>query len=207
MIDLSTHVDFLQIAEGGFLHCYGNTAPFRFNTNEPPQSSRFPAIAQNPEERYVLLVDDSTEDSYNPDFDWSRYLPTAVPLDRKSHDKALDLLFKYFTTFCLRIIPDLFLRDMCRVLNVARAHEPPKVTHYSPMLHNSLVALALAFSDDPRFRDLQARKYFVDAAKSYMETECQQPNISVVQALSFLGSFYGSQGDQGLGFLYFGSFI
>ncbi len=107
----------------------------------------------------------------------------------------------------MRIIPDLFLRDMCRVLSAPRSQVPPKVTHYSPMLHNSLVALALAFSDDPRFRDLQARKYFVDSAKSYMEAESQQPNISVVQALSFLGSFYGSQGDQGLGFLYFGQFI
>ena len=81
------------------------------------------------------------------------------------------------------------------------------MTHFSPMLHNALVALALAFSDDPRFRDLQARKYYVEAAKSYMEAECQQPNISVVEALSFLGSFYASQGDQGLGFLYFGPFI
>ncbi len=77
----------MQIAEGGLLHYYGNTAPFRFKKNEPTQPSRFPAIAQNPEARYVLLVDNSTEEHFNPDFDWSRYLPDAVPLDRRSHDK------------------------------------------------------------------------------------------------------------------------
>jgi len=75
------------------------------------------------------------------------------------------------------------------------------------MLHNSIIALALAFSDDPRFRDLKARQYFIDAAKNYMEAECQKPTLAVVQALSFLGTFYGSQGDQGLGFMYFGAFI
>jgi hypothetical protein len=73
------------------------------------------------------------------------------------------------------------------------------------MLHNSLIALALAFLDDPKFRDLKSRQYFAEKAKSFTEAECQKPNISVVQALSFLGSFHSSQGDQSLGYLYFGA--
>jgi hypothetical protein len=121
--------------------------------------------------------------------------------------RALDALFRYCTSFCLRIIPDLFLKAMYRVLSVPGSQEPPKTAHYSPMLHNVIVALALAFSDDPRFRDLKARQYFIDAAKNLMEAECQKPTLAVVQALSFLGTFYGSQGDQGLGFMYFGTYL
>jgi len=118
--------------------------------------------------------------------------------------RALDLLFKFFTSWCLRLVPALFLRDMYRALCVPRGHIPPKTPHYSPMLHNALVALALAFLDAPQFRDLKARRYFADKAKGYIEAECQKPNISVVQALSFIASFYSSQGDQTLGYLYFG---
>jgi hypothetical protein len=72
------------------------------------------------------------------------------------------------------------------------------------MLHNAIIALALAFSDDSRFRDLKVRRYFIDAAKNHMEAECQKPTLAVIQALSFLGTFYGSQGDQELEAMYFG---
>ncbi|KAF9531094.1 fungal-specific transcription factor domain-containing protein [Crepidotus variabilis] len=193
----------LKLEDGG-IH-YGPTAPFLYgNIESPIQTSRFPAIVQNPQAIYVLIVDEAAEEHYNPDFDWSRHLPTMVPLDRRSHDHALDLLFKFFTSWCLRMVPALFLRDMYRALSGPRSQEPPKTAHYSPMLHNAVVALALAFLDDPRFRDLRARQYFAEKAKSYMENECQKPNISVVQALSLLASFHSSQGDQTLGYLYFG---
>lgn len=96
---------------------------------------------------------------------------------------------------------------MHRALSVPLLQECPKTSHYSPMLHNALVALALTFLDDPKFRDLKTRQYYIDKAKGFMEAECQQPSISVVQGLSFLGSFYGSQGERVLGFLYFGMFL
>jgi hypothetical protein len=72
------------------------------------------------------------------------------------------------------------------------------------MLHNALLALATAFSDDPHIRDLKTRQYFARRAKSYIETECHQPTISAMHALSFIGSFHSSLGDQTLGYLYFG---
>jgi len=72
------------------------------------------------------------------------------------------------------------------------------------MLHNALLALATAFSDDPRIRDLKTRNRFAQLAKSYVEKECQSPNISVVHALSILGSFHSAQGDNTLGYIYFG---
>ncbi|EDR01153.1 uncharacterized protein LACBIDRAFT_312485 [Laccaria bicolor S238N-H82] len=196
----------LNLEEGGFLLAHGNTAVFRFVQVPLPVEgpSRFPAIAENPDATYILLADGVDDSHYNPNFDWSRHLPSNVLLDRRSHDKALDLLFKFFTSWCLRIVPALFLRDMYRALAVPRSHTPPKTPHYSPMLHNALVALGTAFLDDPNIRDLKSRRCFADTAKCYLEVECQKPQLSVVHALDFLAAFHASQGDQTLGFLYFG---
>ena len=104
-------------------------------------------------------------------------------------------------------MPPLFLRDMYRALSVPRTQTPPKTTHYSPMLHNALLALALAFLDDPSVRDYKARQYFADEAKKYLETEASKPNLSTVHALSILGTFHSSQGAQTLGFMYFGEHL
>lgn len=187
----------------------------------PSSSSRFPT--EDPEAHYVLLVDGADDTYYNPDFDWSRYLPNAVPLTRNEHDRyifslcvyhfpyfpfrVLDLSFKFLTSWCLRIVPDLFLRDMHRTISAPRSQSPPKTTHYSPMLHNALISVATAFSDDPRIRDPKSRQYFASTAKNYIEAECQEPNISVVHALSFLGSYHSSIGEQTLGYLYFGELL
>jgi hypothetical protein len=73
------------------------------------------------------------------------------------------------------------------------------------MLHNALVALATAFSEDPRVQDLKFRHYFANKAKSYIDIECREPDISVMHALSILGSFHSSLGDQTLGYMYFGT--
>lgn len=93
---------------------------------------------------------------------------------------------------------------MHRALSIPKSQPLPRTAHYSPMLHNALVALALAFLDEHRFRDLNTRQYFANRAKSYIESECQKPTLSVVHALSILASFHSSQGDQTLGYMYFG---
>ena len=80
---------------------------------------------------------------------------------------------------------------------------PPKTPHYSPMLHNALVALALAFTDEP-FNDIKTRQIYAATAKSFIEAECRKPNLSVVHALSVLSSYHNSLGDQTLGYMYFG---
>ncbi|KAG5351844.1 hypothetical protein C0989_004734 [Termitomyces sp. Mn162] len=78
----------LKLEEGNLL-LHGNTAVFRFAPEPPtsPPPSRFPLDSKSP--RYVLLVDGFDNKNYNPDFDWSRYLPTSVPLDRKEHDRPV----------------------------------------------------------------------------------------------------------------------
>ena len=44
-----------------------------------------------------------------------------------------------------------------------------------------------------------------EGLKRYIEDEAQNPNISVVQAISLIGSFHSTLGEQSLGFLYFGA--
>jgi Fungal specific transcription factor domain len=134
----------------------------------------------------------------------SFHLQSSLHLTMSNYLRLLDLLFKFFSSWCLRVVPILFLRDMFRALSVPPSQPAPRTSHYSPMLHNALLALAMAFSDDPRICDLNSRQYFARKAKSYIEAECQSPNISVVHALSFLASFHSSLGDQTLGYMYFG---
>ena len=92
---------------------------------------------------------------------------------------------------------------MYHALNVPPSQTPPKTLHYSPMLHNALVALALGFLDEP-FRNLKTRQCYAIHAKSFMKAECRKPNLSAVRALSVLGSFHSSQGDRTVGHMYLG---
>jgi hypothetical protein len=194
----------------------------RFGTRLPPEVTPVAPVVENPNRSYVLLVDGVDTTGYDPDFDWSRYLPCEVPLKRREHDKCvfpqlsfqnyrlelpcriLDIAFKFFTMFCLRLVPCLFLRDMHRALSVPRGSPPPKTPYYSPMLHNALVGVSAVFSDDPRIRDLKSRRYFITASKSHFEEECQKPDISLVHALGLLGSYHGCEGEPVLGDLYYG---
>ncbi|KAK0205282.1 fungal-specific transcription factor domain-containing protein [Desarmillaria ectypa] len=180
---------------------YGNVAPFHFAPVPAQRTSRFPEIIADPHAHYVLWLDGVSSSHINPSFDWSRHLPADLFLTRHEHDKILDLLFSFFTSWCLRVVPTLFLRDMYRAITSSGTVKTP---HYSPMLHNALIALATAFSDDPHINSFKTRERYAIKAKSYLDYECEKPNICVVQALSLLGSFHSSNGDQNLGYLYFG---
>ncbi len=104
-----------------------------------------------------------------------------------------------------------------------------KKAHYSPFLHNAVLAVATAFSDDARIsfppqattnissssihptevksKELSSspiRFVLAERAKSYIESECARPPVSAVQALSLLASVYSGMGEQTLGFMYFG---
>ncbi|KAK0484826.1 fungal-specific transcription factor domain-containing protein, partial [Armillaria novae-zelandiae] len=180
---------------------YGNVSPFRFALVPAQHSSKFPEIMADPNARYVLWLDGVSSSHVNLSFDWSRHLPVNLPLTRHEHDKIIDLLFSFFTSWCLRVVPTLFLRDMYRAIASSGTVKTP---HYSPMLHNALIALATAFSDDPHINSFKNREQYAIKAKSYLEYECEKPNICVVQALGLLGSFHATNGDQNLGYLYFG---
>jgi hypothetical protein len=72
------------------------------------------------------------------------------------------------------------------------------------MLHNALLAVATAFSDDPAIKDLATRQLFADKAKSFLENECELPNLSAMTALSILANCYSSTNHPILGCIYFG---
>ncbi|KAH9939365.1 uncharacterized protein BXZ73DRAFT_89034 [Epithele typhae] len=137
-------------------------------------------------------------------FEWSRYLPSEVPISRSEHDRLLEILFKFFLCWGLRIIPELFLRDMHRALSISPTAPCPKSAHYSPMLHNAVMALATAYSDDPVLKSPRCRNMFAKRAKSYIESDCQKPTIALITALSTLAAFHSVCGDQSLAYLYFG---
>ncbi|KAJ7151398.1 hypothetical protein C8R43DRAFT_886920 [Mycena crocata] len=185
---------------------HGITAPFRFGNKLPNEVFRVcPSKLAYPDATYVLLVDgvDATDCDLN--VDWSRHLPSEVSLERREHDKILDLSFKFFTFWTFRIVPTLFLRDMHRALSVPSFQKPPRTPYYSPMLHNALLALSAIFSDDPRLRDPKTRRYFAHAARCSLDAECRQPNISLVHALAFLGTYYADIGDRIVGDMLFGT--
>ncbi|KAJ7704467.1 hypothetical protein B0H17DRAFT_921179 [Mycena rosella] len=182
---------------------------FRFRGRPPNEVSRITCIDafEEPNACYVLLVDGADVSGPSQDVDWSRNLPLEMRLERKEHDRALDLSFKFFSNFGMRIVPPLFLRDMHRALSVPRSQRPPRTPHYSPMLHNALLSVSLIFSDDPYARDPKTRQIFAEAARACLETECRKPDTSLVQALAWLGTYYTELDDRILGDMYFGEQI
>ncbi|KAJ7291268.1 hypothetical protein C8J57DRAFT_1043741 [Mycena rebaudengoi] len=161
--------------------------------------SNEPSRSQNIVGSVASSVDGVDETACDLNFDWSRHLPKEIPLDRKEHDKILDLFFKFFCVFTLPVVPCVFLQDMHRALSVPESQPPPKTPNYSPMLHNAILALASAFSDDPRIQDTRAKESFMAAARDRLEAECQKPDLSLVHALGLMGIYLTNQGAVVLG--------
>jgi hypothetical protein len=139
-----------------------------------------------------------------PILDWSRHLPPEAPLTKTEHDRLLDLLFRFCTSWCWRVIPKMFFRDMHQVLSLPPSATPPRTSHYSPMLHNAALALACAFSDNPAVTNIEFRRHFAQKAKSYIDIDVLQPNVCLVTALGLIATFHSSRGEQSLGYLYAG---
>ena len=67
------------------------------------QPSRFPAVAENSDLTYVLVVDGIQPSLHNPALDWSRHLPRDFPLDRPTHDRfvlTFQLTSPKFIIYC-----------------------------------------------------------------------------------------------------------
>ncbi|KLO08374.1 hypothetical protein SCHPADRAFT_893935 [Schizopora paradoxa] len=200
--------------EYGQLYLYGLTSPFRLYLR---RSRSRPSIRIRREEsparkeRHVLILPGLRDDQVVPHCSctnacWATFLPPDAPITRLEHDQLFDRLFVFYSPWCLRVIPEFFLRDMFAYTHAQLGGQasPAPTTHYSPFLHLCLLAVATAFSDDPEVSNINFRRRFVDAAKMLMEQECAHPSISAVQGLSMLGSYYSGLGEQTLGFVYFG---
>ncbi|KAJ6449074.1 hypothetical protein C8R45DRAFT_1045400 [Mycena sanguinolenta] len=166
-----------------------------FRVNNDPQTKTpqlSAAVAENVTASYVLQVDGVDISQSHPDIDWSRYLPPEVTIDRQEHDKLLDLMFKFHNM--LGIIPSLFLRDMYRVLTVPRSQETLTAIHYSPMLHNAILSVSAAFSDNPYLRKLETRRCFAQTAQAYFDIK--KPDSNTINSMTFIGALYIDRGER-----------
>ncbi len=210
-----------QLGNDG-LQLFGPTSIFRLAPSTPERPSfNHEEIANGCADAYRSLHQENL--LFNSEIDWPRHLPQGVPLTLMEHDRCvhcavaaiclnelghmislLGLLFRFFTSWGLRVIPKLFQRDMHRCLSSPSSLPPHKTAHYSPMLHNALLAVATAFSDDPAIKDPTTRRQFADKAKSYLEDECERPMLSAMTALSILANYHSSENHATLGYIYFG---
>ena len=117
------------------------------------------------------------------------------------------MFLAFISPHTLSVVPDRFLRDMYRALSAPQDGVPPKITHYSPMLHCALISVAAGLSDDPDVKSLETRAKFADEAKKLMDEECKFPSIAAVQGVSLLAMYHKANGDQCLGYVYFGQFF
>ncbi|KAF7360527.1 Zn(2)-C6 fungal-type domain-containing protein [Mycena venus] len=165
-------------------------------------ASRVHEVVEDPNTSYILQVEGIDVSQSHPEIDWSRHLPPDVILERREHDKVLDLSFKFFTMWTYHVVPSLFLRDMYRALSVPPSEEPPRTPHYSPMLHNAILSISLAYSDKPYLKDPKTRLRFATAARSLHAYT--KADFSTIQAMTFLVSFYSDFGERIPAELYFG---
>lgn len=174
----------------------GGMVPVEFLPRSTEEAKRI-ATREHPSllGSYTLFVDGAQSSGYDPTFDWGRYLPPEVTLSRQEHDKILDLTFKFFPIFSLRLVPDMFLRDMHRALSVPRPQNPPRTPNYSPMLHNAILSIASIFADDPGIRNPNSRRHFITAASSHLAAECLAPELSLVHALVLMAIYYANEGE------------
>ncbi|GAA6048761.1 hypothetical protein JCM3770_003948 [Rhodotorula araucariae] len=75
------------------------------------------------------------------DLDWARNLPQDLGIDRETHDAVLDLFEAFFAPWCAVVDMPAFRRDMRVCLDASGAATPTRTDFYSPMLHNSILAL------------------------------------------------------------------
>jgi len=183
------------------LQVFGFSSIFRLAPSAPERPNINEEVGSGYADAYRSLYQENLLS--NSEIEWNRHLP-QVPLTVLEHDRLLDLLFRFFTSWGLRVIPKLFQRDMHRSLSLPSSLPPLKTAHYSPMLHNALLAVATAFSDDPAIKDPVTRRRFADKAKSYLEDECERPKLSAMTALSILANYHSSENHATLGYIYFG---
>jgi hypothetical protein len=189
----------LHLSEKNELELYGPTSIFRLAPRSPERRTFSDEMING-----TTDVLSQMNPVLNAEIDWARHLPQEAPLTRVEHDQLLALLFRFFTSWGLRIIPKLFQRDMYRCLTGPNLSPPLKTAHYSPMLHNALLAVATAFSEDSAIKAPATRQLFADKAKSFLEAECELPKLSAMTALSILANYHSSTNHPTLGYIYFG---
>ncbi|KAG8747328.1 hypothetical protein FRC10_001507 [Ceratobasidium sp. 414] len=187
--------------------------------------STFPADKVDQEERIIPGPDLSYEFTFRTDrsiplhmqphgiqlsemCQWDRHLPQLgnVGFTRLEHDTLLDRFFNYYALWLHGVVRELFLRDMLALLVPdhlrTTSSQPARELNYTPFLHCAIMSVATAFSDVTALRANETRAKFASSAKHYLESECERPTLTSVQALTLLSDYHGGIGDRGLAYLF-----
>jgi hypothetical protein len=93
---------------------------------------------------------------------------------------------------------------MIRAITLPPNTPLPRFTHYSPFLHNIILAMALRWADDPALNTPRNRMTLAAAAEMHLSRELPRPTLATVQGLAFKSSYHSTLGDHTGGWAYFG---
>jgi hypothetical protein len=136
--------------------------------------------------------------------DFRRVIPASVPLSTAQHAIVLERFFTFFASWGLRAIRDLFYRDMQRYVTAPAGFKIPRTTHYSPLLHNEVLSIALTFADEEHLRVRSVRNIFASEAQKYLSAELERPTIATVHALALKSSYHSTNDEHTAGWTYMG---
>ncbi|GAA5881803.1 hypothetical protein JCM16303_006460 [Sporobolomyces ruberrimus] len=186
------------------LTAYGPTSAFQHLPGPPPDRlSASPLGTTHLSPPPSMLSSNQSDASGHTPIYWNKYLPPLEGWDEALHDALLDLFFLYFNPWCYWIEEEQFRRDLRSVLSFDSNHSTSRSSHYSPLLHLVILAIACAYSDDSSASQTVSQT-LVANAKASIDSEGERPTIATLRGFLLLGSWHSGNGLQGLGNLYSG---
>ncbi|KAH8085657.1 fungal-specific transcription factor domain-containing protein, partial [Filobasidium floriforme] len=175
-------------AQGGDLLFHGPLSAFHHISKSPTATGLHPLIS-------TIIADGQPQP-----LGYGKHLPKEVFLTTQQHDTAMDRFFRFHAAWCQRITRHHFERDMRQAMMTGSAPTP----HYSPLLHNAILSIALCYADEDHLRFPGTRKVFAQQAKTYIDQESSNPTLATVQGLASLSSYHSLEGEHNLGWTYMG---
>lgn len=108
---------------------------------------------------------------------------------------------RYFSCYGQRVTPRLFYRDMEVAFGLEESDIHVQAPNYSPVLHNIIVSLGLAYAKEEHLKAIVTRRAFYDEANRRLAGELAAPSLATVQALALRSSFSSTSGDYSVGWI------
>ncbi|GAA6059217.1 hypothetical protein JCM10212_006610 [Sporobolomyces blumeae] len=173
--------------------------PLLHGMGSPPSG----AIAPSPSSSSISASPAPESEVPDGPFAWNRNLPTLENWDQDLHDALIDAFFSYFNGWCYWVEERPFRHDMATCLSLSTPCPPSRTSYFSPLLHSALLAIACAYSDDPR-TDASISTELVASAKRCLDDEGERPTIATLRGLLLVGSWHSGNGRQGSGNIFAG---
>lgn len=175
---------------GEDVHYHGPTSAYAHSSHIPP-------ISSSP-------LTNKLQDLAHRPHDFRLYLPRNVDITLAQHTAILDRFFRFFASWGMRASPELFKQDMDRAVMLPPNTPAARFSHYSPFLHNIILAIALMWAEDQRLSHTDTRTIFAEQAERYLALELARPTLATVQGLALKSSLHSTLGDHSSGWAYFG---